>query len=601
MSAVEQFTQQIQTLARLDETQDCWDEWLSLLVTGLQSEVQEAALVWGEDAVFRPVAFWPQGKPCGATLAGLCEQALALRLPSSRMGAPSYLAIPVVIGQELCGVVALQFKAAIPRNANEWIRWGMGWLANRQGRKDTEAREALRERLLSTLNLLMLVMAEKKSAHACQVAVTEMAVALGCERVSVGFGQSHRGVHLVAMSHTADVQTRLDLSKRIEAAMDEAADQGCAVVVPQPDDTESRHLILLEHLQLSTQYGSDFVLSVPFAIDSDHSCVFTFEWDAGKFSEDAEHAANTWPAVVATVLHDKRTQERSLWQRLRDRVRHEARLVLGPRHVKRKLIACGLALFVLFAVFAKGDFRVTANASLEGAVRRQVVAPFDGYVASANMRAGQMVKSGDLMALLDDRDLKLEASKWSSQQNQYASQMSDAVAQRNLAQMQIAYAQTRQAAAQRELSETMLSRSRVEAPLDGVIVSGDLSQYLGGAVKKGQALFEIAPLDSYRIVLLVEEGDIAWIRPGHKGVAMLAALAGEEIPFTVTLVTSVAQVSEGKNRFRIEAKPDAQIPSLRPGMEGVGKVSIEDARLVWIWTRKMSDWLRLQVWAYLGV
>ncbi len=35
---------------------------------------------------------------------------------------------------------------------------------------------------------------------------------------------------------------------------------------------------------------------------------------------------------------------------------------------------------------------------------------------------------------------------------------------------------------------------------------------------------------------------------------------------------------------------------LRPGMEGVGKVQVGDRKLIWIWTRYLVDWLRIQLW-----
>ena len=38
---------------------------------------------------------------------------------------------------------------------------------------------------------------------------------------------------------------------------------------------------------------------------------------------------------------------------------------------------------------------------------------------------------------------------------------------------------------------------------------------------------------------------------------------------------------------------------LRPGMEGVGKIELGEARLIWIWSRDLIAWLRLQVWKWL--
>ena len=63
--------------------------------------------------------------------------------------------------------------------------------------------------------------------------------------------------------------------------------------------------------------------------------------------------------------------------------------------------------------------------------------------------------------------------------------------------------------------EERLARTRIEAPFAGVLVSGDLSQAIGGPVEQGKTLFELAPLDGYRVVLKVDERDIRALAPGQ--------------------------------------------------------------------------------------
>ncbi len=75
---------------------------------------------------------------------------------------------------------------------------------------------------------------------------------------------------------------------------------------------------------------------------------------------------------------------------------------------------------------------------------------------------------------------------------------------------------------------------------------------------------------------------------------MLAALSDAEYSFTVSLVTPVAHAEDGTNYFRIEATLDETAAPLRPGMEGIGKISISERYLVWIWTHHMTDYLRLK-------
>ena len=62
-------------------------------------------------------------------------------------------------------------------------------------------------------------------------------------------------------------------------------------------------------------------------------------------------------------------------------------------------------------MFIESDFRVSADASLEGKIQRVVSAPVSGYLLSASVRAGDTVRQGDIMASLDDAELKLELAK----------------------------------------------------------------------------------------------------------------------------------------------------------------------------------------------
>jgi hypothetical protein len=34
-------------------------------------------------------------------------------------------------------------------------------------------------------------------------------------------------------------------------------------------------------------------------------------------------------------------------------------------------------------------------------------------------------------------------------------------------------------------------------------------------------------------------------------------------------------------------------------MTGVGKIHVEERRLVWIWTRSFTDWVQLKLWSWL--
>ena len=122
---------------------------------------------------------------------------------------------------------------------------------------------------------------------------------------------------------------------------------------------------------------------------------------------------------------------------------------------------------------------------------------------------------------------------------------------------------------------------------------------LGSPVEKGKALFEIAPLNSYRLIVQVDERDVRYISVGQSGTVALAGMPGDPLPMTLSKITPVTVAEEGRNSFRVEARLSELGLHLRPGMEGVAKIEAGRRSIVWIWTHPVVDWLRLAAWKYL--
>ncbi|MCH6565611.1 MAG: HlyD family efflux transporter periplasmic adaptor subunit, partial [Proteobacteria bacterium] len=158
--------------------------------------------------------------------------------------------------------------------------------------------------------------------------------------------------------------------------------------------------------------------------------------------------------------------------------------------------------------------------------------------------------------------------------------------------------QINQFKAEVDLTRQQLANIRLIAPFDGVIIEGDLSQLLGSPVERGDTLFKIAPLAGYRIILKVDESDISYIDQGQTGTLVLSSLSERSLPLTVEKITTVAKADDGANIFRVEAKLNNAPDLLRPGMEGVGKVNAGRARMIWIWTHEITDWLQLWIWSW---
>jgi len=67
----------------------------------------------------------------------------------------------------------------------------------------------------------------------------------------------------------------------------------------------------------------------------------------------------------------------------------------------------------------------------------------------------------------------------------------------------------------------------------------------------------------------------------------------------VERITPITEAKEGRNYYRVEARLDEANPRLRPGMTGIGKTTVGDRLVIHIWTKRLIDWVRLQVWRWI--
>ena len=515
--------------------------------------------------------------------------------PGNEDGARTIIAHPLRERGRPCGAAAMALRdvgeQALPVALRE-LQWGIPW-AEARLREATWSERVGREGSLLVLQLVGAALAEQGFEAAAQALVSEIARLLHCDRVSLGLRRGGE-VRVAALSHSAEFGHRMNLVRALGEAMDEAIDQGRTLVVPAPDDEAP---MLQAHRKLAREHGAEPIWTIPMQIGAESFGALLVEGASAEDPAASLEACETAAAILAPALQLQLRDARSLPRTLLDAGRDELGRWLGPRHLGRKLAASIALLLLLLAVLVTGEYRVNADATLEGEVRRVVIAPFDGYVAAAEKRAGDLVEEGDLLARLDDRDLTLERLKWQSRRLQLRRQRDDARASRERSALAVAQAQIDEADAELGRIGERLERTRITAPFDGMLVSGDLSQSLGAAVGRGDVLFELTPQIGWRVVLLVDESQINDIQVGQQGSLVLVAVPGGALPLRVTRITPVAQAEEGENRFRVDAELEQNDDRLRPGLTGVGKISIDERRLVWIWSRSLLNWLRLALWS----
>jgi len=600
-------------LAEAETDEEFCGSWL-VLQGRMLGGVHSGMVVLGppDQGPFIPVAIWPPGLQDFGDLAKVAERTLkegkgvviGIDPDEVKTAGENFrfqAAYPVRALGRLHGVVALEID---PRSQEELqsvmrqLQWGMAWLENWVLRQEANHNDRIKQRVTTVLDLAAVTLQEERFQASATAFVTMLANRLDCDRVSIGFLKGKQ-VKVRALSHSAQFGKELSLIRAIGAAMDECVDQQKVLVYPEPTDTSND--ILRAHAALATQDEDAAICSIPFLDKRGKGYgALTLERSADRpFDAATIDLCESVVALVTPIIEEKRQNDRLLIKKAWESLRLQTENLIGPGHVAWKLAAVTVLGLLLFFTFATGEYRVTAHVTIEGTVQRAVTAPYKGYIAEARVRAGDVVQEKQVMCKFDDRDLRLERLKWVTQKEQVSLKYREAMAEVDPAKMMVFKEQINQAEAQVALIDEQLSRIAILAPFRGVVVKGDLSQSLGSPVERGQVLFEVAPLEAYRVKLQVDDSDITHIKVGEKGYVVLTALPELSFPFTVDQITPVTTAKEGRTFFLVEAKLDQVTQRLRPGMEGFGKVIAGRHKLIWIWTHSLIDWIRLWAWSWL--
>ena len=455
---------------------------------------------------------------------------------------------------------------------------------------------ALRAHEHIIIELIAASLEHKSFLSVCHALVNELAKHLGCDRVSMKLNKARQqGPN--AISFTAGINPESHLIGMITAAMDEALDQKTTIVYPPL--REDALLITTAHAQLASSHRQKNICTVLLTHGHEITGTITFEWPHDKpFDEETLFFCQRVALLIGPLILLKYEEEHWLLERAWGTIRQHWSRLSGQGHYTEKALY-GLALFMLlFLSFATGTHRVNGNALLEGRIQRMVTAPVDGFIAEVHVRAGDIVKAEQVMAKLDDRELQLQKMKLQGEYDGYSREYRDARAKYDLTQVSITSAKMQQAKAELDIVKEQLRRLQMVAPFDGVVVEGSLEQALGSPVERGQVLLKVAPLDDYRIIVKIDDRDIAWVNMQQQGQLVLASLPDEVMSFTIKNITPVSIAEAGRNYFKVEAQLQQNNTLLRPGMHGVAKIEVGRRKLLWIWLHRFTDWLHYTLWAF---
>ncbi|MEM8781755.1 MAG: HlyD family efflux transporter periplasmic adaptor subunit [Planctomycetota bacterium] len=496
----------------------------------------------------------------------------------------------------LDGVEAFRVPTGNPEEAQrtrQRLELSLALLTLYEMRRTLNQRDADLEGLATATRALTAANAQRKFRAVSLAFCNEIASRFGAERVSFGILEG-KYVKLRAMSQTEHVNRKMAVVQRLEAAMEECLDQDVEVYVPASSEAG---FVNRAHDALAQEQRMKAVCSLPVRRDGDPIAVVTVEKTEGQAVVPGEMDFLRMACDLAGPRLLER-HERDRWFGARWAAGTRAALagLVGPQHTWAKAAAVGLLVAAVLLTFVKIPYRIDAPFTFEAVTQRAVPAPFDGFLAEAVKDPGDRVDVGGTLGRLETDELRFELAERQSEVATYRKQADLARREGNAVDVQIARAQADEAQARIDLLEHRLEQATLRSPIAGRVVVGDLRQQVGAPVRRGDVLFEVAPLAQQRAEMLVPDADITEIAEGMTGTLAAASVPGDPIGFTVETIHPIAEVLDGGNVFRVKLNLHETRAWLRPGIEGVAKIDVARRAAGWVWTRDARNWLRLKLW-----
>lgn len=549
-------------------------------VAGLAADLCAApSAAWlraGERLGARPDDFSPP--PPWRALASAAEASQAVRV-GAEPGSPEtvIVAAPVPRGG---GALVTGFRALSPMQV-ALARERLALLASLAA-AETEAAAAKEVGFAALIAQAIGVLgAEPDPRRALYLAALRLASGLGVARVVLGLAR--RGRLLAwAVSTEESPAVGSDLARAWERVVEETLDRTGPFVAPSDDAPPAVR-------DLADGFGARPLAGAPARAEGDGAAgVVLVEFPSPR--EDAAALVESLAAALRPVLAWRAAGWGSAQRR--------AALARSRRIVPRVVLGVALTLGALAVV--PWEAAVEAPFVAEAAAKQAVTAPFDGILAAAPALPGDRVEGGrTVLARLATRDLDLELAAARARAVADRREADIARAQARPAQEQLALLSARRAEAQVALLEYRIAQAELRAPIDGVVLSGDLRRQVGQPVSRGQVLYEVAPLEGVEVDLLVPEHRIAEVAVGQRGRLAPAAHPGARIGFVVERIAPVAEPAGGRTvvrvRARLEAEDVAAAP-LKPGMEGLSRIVVGETSLLALLMREPVRLVRLWLW-----
>jgi hypothetical protein len=233
----------------------------------------------------------------------------------------------------------------------------------------------------------------------------------------------------------------------------------------------------------------------------------------------------------------------------------------------------GLIAMVCASLLAPVPYYPQRECVFEPESKQFMASPIAGRILSCEVRPGDAVETGQLLARLDDDQLLRDLATAKAEHDGALKKRDAALATRAASNAGLADIEMKQIQWRIESLEDQLRRLEIRAKAPGIVVQGDWHKSVGMPVTLGQSLFEVAELESMIAEVRLKATDLGQISVGNEVSVRSDASGLETFHGKISRIEPRATVIDNTAVFVADVVIRDPNLKLRPGMKATAQIS----------------------------
>ena len=259
-----------------------------------------------------------------------------------------------------------------------------------------------------------------------------------------------------------------------------------------------------------------------------------------------------------------------------------------------------IGALILFLIFCPFPMRVSGDGTVASARSAHIQSELDGVVKAVFVSEGDHVKQGQVLATLEDWNPRSDLAAAQARYSEAMAAMNHSLSTGDGTDAGTERVKADYWNAELTRNRELLDRTVIRAPFDGIITTPHVEDSVGRRLAHGDTLSDMVETAHVTVDVGLAEDDVPLVRNGDSASIKLESFPVRTFHGVVTVVSPRGEVEADHRVFVARVDVPNGKGLLRPGMQGLGKISVGLHPAGYVLFRGIGMWVWTKLWSWFG-